>query len=98
MNTENKYRFGNLEFRRVESNYHPPYPAIVHWNKGEDNTEYCYTLARWVEGSEGWDLKFIGDLPFDSDKVDRRLFWELAQFGNTVVNAEWKLKQATRER
>jgi hypothetical protein len=95
---EKKYRFDNLEFRWVESNYHPPYPEIVCWQKGSDEKEFCYTLALWVEGSEGWALKFVGNRPFDKERVDSNLFWELARFGDTVANAEWELKQVIRER
>lgn len=95
---DKKYRFKNLEFRWVESNYHPPYPEIICWQKSSDEKEFCHTLARWIENPEGWDLKFIGDRPFDRNSVDRKLFWELAQFGNTIVNAEWRIQRFMKER
>ena len=95
---DKKYRFDNLEFRWVESNYHPPYPEIVCWVKKDDGSEYCYTLALWVEDSEGWDLKFVGDRPFDYDNVDPKLFWEVARLGNTIANADWRMQRFMRER
>ena len=95
---DKKYRFDNLEFRWVESNYHPLYPEIICWVKKDDGSEYCYTLALWVEDSEGWDLKFIGERPFDYDNVDPKLFWEVARLGNAIANADWRLQRFMRDR
>jgi len=97
---DKKYRFDNLEFRWTESfgEGKTQYPEIVCWVKKSDGSEYCYTLALWDKDSEGWDLKFIGNRPFDKENVDSNLFWELARFGNIVANAEWELKQVIRER
>ena len=104
---EKKYRFDNLEFRWVEAvrwvktdgpDQNLRYPEIVCWVKKIDNSEFCYTLAYWDEDSEGWDLKFVGDRPFDYDNVDPKLFWELARMGNTVANADWRMQRFMRER
>jgi len=94
MIVDKKYRFDNLEFRWTETigPDKKQYPEIICWVKKDDGSEYCYTLALWVEDSEGWDLKFVGDRPFDYDMVDSKLFWELARFGNIVANAERNLK------
>ena len=100
--THRKYRFDNLEFRWTktigEISYW--YPEIVCWSKNIEDTEpeWCYTLAYWVEDSEGWDLKFVGNRPFEADKVDQKLFWELAKIGDSIANADWKMNQIMRER
>ena len=33
--------------------------------------EYCWTVAYWNKGKEGYDLQFVGGRPFD---VDGELF------------------------
>ena len=90
-----KYRFDNLEFRWTESfgEGKTRYPEIVCWVMKGDGSEFCYTLAYWVEDSEGWALKFVGDRPFYEDNIDAKLFWELAKMGNTIANAEWRTQR-----
>jgi len=98
-------RVDNLEFRWVESNYHPGYYEIVSWQdydsdhlpEGTTSKEYCYTLATWEKDSESWDLKFVGNRAFDENKVDRHLFWELAKYGDKIAKAEFDLEEKIKD-
>lgn len=89
------YRIDDLEFRWVQSEVRFPaddrFPEIVRWEYSETSErEFCYTLAVWVKDDEGYDLKFIGDRPF-SDNVNSDMFWELAKYGQKIVNARFDL-------
>lgn len=52
-----------------------------------DGKEFNFTIAYWIKGSEGFDLKFVGDRPF-SVEIDRDTFWKLAEFGQEYLD-EW---------
>jgi hypothetical protein len=103
---EKKYRFENLEFRWTKTlgknSYE--YPEIICWQKNKKYIEgidiplpvpdeFCYTLAYWVKDSEGWDLKFVGNRPFQDDQFKSRLFWELAHLGQQIVDAEYRMNR-----
>ena len=92
----------NLEFREIQSygskipyNYY----EIVEWRKDSrfnESGQYCFTVVSWTKGSEGWDLKFCGDRPFDNS-VDTEQLWELMRYGNTVANAAFRLEEYINE-
>ena len=46
----------------------------------------CYTLAYWKKDSEGFNLKFIGERPFDTN-IDKDEFWSLAEMGQKQLTA-----------
>lgn len=56
---------------------------IVKWSNDTDKKEYCWTVAYWNEGKEGYDLQFVGDRLFD---VDSGLFMKLAKQGQQMLN------------
>ena len=81
------YRTGNLEFRRLRE----ARPAeIVRWAKNGDGTEYCYTLLRYKQNSEGFYVEFVGRRPFDDDSEG---LWELMEYGQETLDAEFKLEE-----
>ena len=87
-------RIGNLEFRWTRSYgaSEATYPEIVCWFPCSDNqAETCYTLMHWVRGSEGWDIRFVGDRPFDQDRFDREILWQLMQYGQSLADAEFRI-------
>ena len=49
----------------------------------------CYTIAYWSKGSEGYDLQFVGNRPFD---VDEKLFMELAKYGQLILDSYFNLE------
>ena len=75
-------RIGDIEFRHNETDK----AEIVQWWKkpGEEN-EYCITLVLWNRGSEGYDVRFIGDRPFNYDDVPT--LWALMKYGQRVLDA-----------
>jgi hypothetical protein len=88
-------RIKNLEFRWGTEQLPCRFPEIIAWNfSNNSDQEYCYTLARWEKTSEGYDLKFIGSRPFQ-DEIDSNLFWELAKYGQKIVDADFDLEYRT---
>ncbi len=60
---------------------------IVKW---EDNErKHCYTLAYWTKDSEGYDLQFVSNRPFD---VDFQLFMELAKQGQLILDSYFSIE------
>jgi len=53
---------------------------IVKWDS--DGKAYCYTLAYWKRGEEGYDLLFVGNRPFEVNQKD---FWFLANQGQKLL-------------
>lgn len=53
-----------------------------------ETSTYKWTLAYFQKGKEGYYLCFVGNRPFDP-RVNRKHFWELAQFGQTVADVRW---------
>jgi len=49
--------------------------SIVKWKNS-----FCYVLAYWLKDTEGYELKFIGDRPFE-DNINKDEFWLLAEIG-----------------
>jgi hypothetical protein len=80
-------RKDNLEFRRNKDGR----PAeIVRWTKNGDGTEYCYTILWWQRDSEGFYIAFVGRRPFDDDSDN---LWEMMEYGQEVLDAEFKLEE-----
>lgn len=87
-------RIQNLEFRWTRSygSQEQRYPEIVCWFPCSDNQEEtCYTLLFWVRGSEGWDIQFVGDRPFEQNRFDPDILWTLMRFGQEIVSAHYEL-------
>lgn len=59
---------------------------IVKWANDTEKKEYCWTLAYWNKGEEGYDLKFVGNRPFD---IDGELFMKLAKQGQQILDDEF---------
>lgn len=79
-------RKGNLEFRRNKDGR----PAeIIRWAQNGDGTEYCYTLLWWKRGKEDFYVEFVGRRPFDDDSDS---LWEMMEYGQEVLDAEFKLE------
>jgi len=56
---------------------------IVKWANDTRKKEYCWTVAYWNKGKEGYDLQFVGGRPFD---VDSKLFMKLAKQGQQMLD------------
>jgi hypothetical protein len=80
-------RKGNLEFRR---NKEDRQSEIVRWGQNSDGTEYCWTLLWYRQDKEGYYIEFVGRRPFDDDSDN---LWELMEYGQEVLDAEFKLEE-----
>jgi hypothetical protein len=58
---------------------------VVKWER-KDEDQYCYVLAYWEEGKEGYDLHFVGTRPFAND-VSPSIFMSLAKTGQSLLDA-----------
>lgn len=91
-------KVNDLEFRWTNSLGKNPehYPEIVRWYNRKDGDDFCCTLLYWVRDREGWDIKFVGDRPFDTE-IDARVLWILMQYGQTVASAEFRITEQLNE-
>lgn len=58
---------------------------VVKW----DVEERPSCLAYWTKDSEGYDLQFVGNRPFD---VDEQLFMELAKQGQLILDSYFSIE------
>ena len=88
----------NLEFRTcgehlLSDNGDHTTAEIVRWFEGEKT---CYTVAYWVENSEGFDLKFVNDRPFDTEIYMEDLF-AIGKFGQNYLTSMFDLNEYKRD-
>ena len=90
-------RVSNLELRWTATGSGKPYPEIVQWRQDakEPTKEWCFTLCNWFSDKESWNLRFIGDRPFDYG-VDAKLFWALAKYGQKLADAAYEFEEVMR--
>ena len=80
-------RVNNLEFvRNSEGNRNA---EIVAWSKDSTGKEFRYTILWWIKDSEGYNIAFVGDRPLKVD--DQDVLWNLMDYGQTVLTAEYTL-------
>ena len=81
-------RIYDIEFRwSPSSNIH----ELVQWFEGEDYPEYCIVIAFFDEGSEGCDIRFVGDRPFNTGESET--VWKMLRYGQSIVDAAVNLKE-----
>lgn len=84
-------RKGSLEVRSCDryltNSEEHDIAEIVSW---VDNDEYCYVIAYFVPTSENFDLKFVGDRPFNVSWMD---FMDIAKIGYRLLTEENKEEQ-----
>jgi hypothetical protein len=63
---------------------------IIKWEHPSDEVAelFCYVLAYWVKGKEGYDLHFVGDRPF-GEEIPRDSFMFLASEGQKTLDKEF---------
>lgn len=50
------------------------------------NPECNYSLGVWQKNSEGYDLRLIGNRPFELDEKSKEIFLRLAGVGQSLLN------------
>ena len=90
-------RIGDLEVRSCNQSLcgRDPHETaeIVQWWERHNDRPWCWVLAYWVRGKEGYDLKFVGDRAFEPD-VDRKVFWKLAKKGQRRLGKHFAKEQS----
>ena len=77
-------RFRNIEFRwsPVNNKY-----ELVKWQECEGK-EYCYVIAFFDKGKEGYDLHTVGSRFFEDKDA-----WVVAKYGLEFLNAIFMIEQ-----
>lgn len=61
---------------------------LLKWDVDSQGKEFCFTLAYFVKDDEGYDLKFVGDRPFEYiDQFDLPAVWEALQSAQKTLDA-----------
>ena len=59
---------------------------IVLWKHYKDDNsdkKYCLTVAYWVKESDTYNLKFVGERPFE---IDNKIFMKLIKIGQSLLS------------
>lgn len=63
---------------------------FVSWKKDGKGKDYCFSLAYFLKGSEGYYLKFVGDRPFQYiDEDDVPYVWKALNAAQKILDAFW---------
>jgi hypothetical protein len=77
----------DLEMRAATPlNSDKEYFEIVKWTT--TTTRHCYTLAVFDQDKEGYNLRFIGNRPFD-DKIRSTDFWAITKMAQAILDLFW---------
>lgn len=68
------WRDGEFEVRTTSGVRGEPYVELVHWTES-GGREWCYAIAYWYKGKEGWDLRFVGDRMLELAQLDIGKIW-----------------------
>ena len=61
---------------------------LVKWCESWEGQRLCYSLAYFIRESEGYDLRFVGNRPFeDIDAEDVPKVWEALKTAQAVLDA-----------
>ena len=82
-------RFEEFEFRRNLNHETNRDPEIIKWVTYTDDDEFCFTLLWFKRDCDEWYIEFVGDRPFKEE--NREELWKLMEYGQAVLDAEFKL-------
>jgi len=83
-------RFRDIEFRWSKCNNKY---ELVRWCECPTlKKEYCYTLALFDKGKEGYDMRTIGNRFFDDKDA-----WVVGKYGLEFLNAIFQIEQDEEE-
>lgn len=83
-------RYENVEFRQL-GNRHPELVAWKPYPDSDRGEAFCYTLLWWKKDSEGYYIEFVGTRPLEYD--DQETLFKMMKYGQTVLDAEFKLME-----
>ena len=79
-------RIENIEFHWSEINQKH---ELVQWLNCDSEEGYCIVIAFFDLKSEGYEIRFIGDRPFNTGNKD--LVWNMLKYGQSIVDAIFEL-------
>lgn len=86
-------RIGNLEF--IMNYPHDPTrraPEIRCWLKDKNGREFGITILWFFKSKEDYFVQFVGNRPFDSERIDQDQLWELMRYGQATLDAQFNLE------
>jgi hypothetical protein len=76
-------KIDNLEFRTCNDNLmddgNPTTGEIL-----QHVDSHCFTIAYWEETKDGFNLRFVGNRPFDNS-VNQDTFFTIAKYGQSYL-------------
>lgn len=77
------------EYIKVDSEFYC-YPDQPHFKKHKScfkHPEYSYAIASFEYNKEGYyELEFVGERPMNLNEKERKIFWELLEYGFKTLN------------
>ena len=88
------WKYKDYELRKTAPlNDVEPYWELVKWNQYRGKAT-CFTFAYFKKDSEGWELKFVGNRPFEYiDTEDLFTIWEALKMTDTTLNNYFKINR-----
>ena len=84
-------RIEDIEFRWSDINQKH---ELIQWSQTISTEEYCIVIAFFDLGSEGCEIRFIGDRPFITGNSE--LVWNMLKYGQAIVDAIFELNDMER--
>lgn len=82
-------RFRNIEFRWSKCNQKY---ELVKWHRAANGEDYCYVIALFDKGKEGYDMRTIGDRFFEDKDT-----WVVGKYGLEFLNAIFEIERIEEE-
>ena len=86
--------------RLVSFNDNEPNDTIdfVKWTTSSDGTKYCFSLAYWSKYSEGYELEFVGDRPFQYiASEDLEIVWKALRVAQKVLDGWFDIESTIKD-
>ena len=73
----NEFEIRTIQTHYIDTNKTLPYIELVKWIYKENEKPYCFTLAYYKWDSEGGELIFVGNRPFEFiAEIDIQIIWK----------------------
>ena len=60
---------------------------LVKWDMTDDDRPFCFSLAYFSRGSDGYSLRFVGDRPFEYiDAEDVPIVWIMLKQAQEILD------------
>lgn len=67
---------------------------LIMWKTNPNGKKTCFSLAYWIKNSEGYDLKFVGNRPFECiEPEDIRIIWKAIGIAQKTLDAWFEIQR-----